>query len=447
MKSLVALFLLIVASAPLSAQPADFLRCADASFLDDVERGGAFVQADPLAQLRDVGINSVRLRLFHSPDVLSDSLPAVLALARRADALGLSLVLDLHYSDTWADPADQAPPDAWTSLGYPLLRDSVRQYSERVVRAFVEQGTPPALVQVGNETTGGMLWPTGRVGGAFDTPQQWERLGGLLASGIAGVRTAAPDAEVVLHIHDGGDPATVRWWFDHVRDEGVAFDAIGLSFYPWWHGTLAELEATVADAAERYGVPIFVAETAYPWTLDWFDDTNNIVGLPGQLLDGFLATPDGQAAFLSRVVTAVSDLPAGRGRGVCYWAPDWIAAPTFGSAWENLALFDDSGAILPAASALGRVKTTATTPSLSLDDRIAVHPNPASQLVRIRLSASSRCSRIVVSDLVGRERSVRDACGSDAEIDVSGLEPGLYLVTVQPSDGPSSRAALIVARH
>ncbi len=447
MKRLATLALLIWAAVPLRAQPADFLRCADVSFLDDVERGGAFAQADPLRQLRDAGINSVRLRLFHSPTALSDSLPAVLSLARRADALGLALVLDLHYSDTWADPSDQQMPDAWKSLTYDVLRDSVRQYSESVVRAFVDQATPPTVVQVGNETTGGMLWPTGRVGGAFDTPQQWQRLGGLLASGIDGVRAASPGSEIVLHVHDGGDPATVRWWFDHVRDEGVAFDVIGLSYYPWWHGSLGELEATTSDAAERYQKPVFVAETAYPWTLNWFDDTNNIVGLPAQVQDGFAATPQGQAAFLSRVVSAVADLPRARGRGVCYWAPDWIAAPSFGSAWENLALFDDDGALLPAASALGQARTTATEPRRLLDAQVAIYPTPATDFARIRLPQQGGCSRIVVSDLLGRERLSIDSCSREALIDTQRLESGVYGVEVRQQDRRAERTTLIVTRR
>ncbi|MEM0963249.1 MAG: glycosyl hydrolase 53 family protein, partial [Bacteroidota bacterium] len=179
--------LLLAASAMTAgAQP---MRCADVSALDDVEAAGAvFVDGDPLLALRDRGLDTVRLRLWHTPEGGRDGLDAMLALAARADALGLDLLLDLHYSDTWADPGHQEPPLAWTGLDAATLADSVRQYTRRVVEAFDRQGTPPAVVQIGNEITGGMLWPTGRVGGAFDTPGQWRQLASLVRAGAEAVR-------------------------------------------------------------------------------------------------------------------------------------------------------------------------------------------------------------------------------------------------------------------
>ena len=124
------------------------------------------------------------------------------------------------------------------------------------------------------------------------------------------------------------------------------FDIIGLSYYPWWHGTLDQVAANLADLSARYGREIILVETAYPWTLGWADTTLNIVGDSSQLHDGYPATPGGQRAFLEDLIAIIRNTPDDRGLGIYYWAPDWITAPALGSAWENLALFDFGGELL-----------------------------------------------------------------------------------------------------
>lgn len=392
-----------------------FLRGADVSFLPQVEAGGGVFRdggepTDLLAILRARGIDIVRLRLWHAPAggvaltadsaapisspaaaiaspavsaAAPSSLAAALALAARARAAGCDVLLDLHFSETWADPGHQAKPAVWAALPFPALAESVRAYTRDVLAAFAARGAPPAIVQLGNEINAGLLWDDGRVGGAFDTPAQWDNLAALLKAAMAGVRdaagaggvrdetgpagaSAAPGAdaatragsapgawrpEIMLHLDRGGDNAGARRCLDNLVARGVAFDLIGLSFYPWWHGTLADLEANLADLAPRYGKDLVVVETAYPWTLDWFDGTHNQVGLPSQLLPGYPATPEGQRAFLAGLLAIARSAPRGRGRGLFWWAPEWIATPRFGSAWENAALFDEGGRALPALAA------------------------------------------------------------------------------------------------
>ena len=334
---------------------------ADVSFLGKCEQDGVVFKEngkskDVLETLRGHHYNWVRLRIFHDPSVgdwhLPNDLAYTLRLARRARSKGFHVLLDLHYSDTWADPGKQYVPAAWAGLPAAALEDSVYRYTRDVVAALAAQGTPPDLVQLGNEITGGMLWDQGRVGGVYDTPEQWQRLGALLKAATRGARESAPGARVMLHIDCGGDAATSQWFFDHVLAEGVAFDVIGLSYYPWWHGTLESLSQNLAALANRYDRDLFVVETSYPWTLENLDAQGNIVGLPGQLLPGFAATPVGQAAFLRRLVEVVSATPRSHGRGVFTWAPDWVSAPGMGSGGENLALFDGSGRLLPGADAL-----------------------------------------------------------------------------------------------
>ncbi len=424
-----------------AAQPLPTLRAADLSFLDEMEAAGAVyrdadgVPGDAMQILQRHGINAVRLRLWHTPPSGHDGLPEVLREAARVHALGLRLVLDLHYSDTWADPGQQTPPAAWRSLPDDALRDSVARYTARVLTALAAQGTRPDIVQIGNEITSGMLWDSGRVGGAFDTPTQWHRLAGLLTSAIAAVRQTVGDSTaVMIHIDRGGDAAGATWFFDHLRAENVPFDLIGLSYYPWWHGSLADLSRTLDTLAGRYGLPIFVAETAYPWTLSWFDNTTNIIGSTGQLQPGYPATPAGQAAFIAQVAAAVERTPGGV--GVCYWAPDDVAAPGLGSPWENLALFSEHGTVLPAASALGGPAVTAVRSSQNpAVPTAAISPNPARDAVQVAYPTSSgECSRVVLYDALGRAvRQASGGCGagvSEPTLSVAGLPSGVYTYVV-----------------
>jgi arabinogalactan endo-1,4-beta-galactosidase len=192
------------------------------------------------------------------------------------------------------------------------------------------------------------------VGGAFDTPAHWAALTAVLRAAAAGVHAACPAARVVVHLAAGGDRAACVRTLDRLVAAHVPFDVIGLSYYPWWHGSLEALRANMTALAGRYQRDVMVVETAYPWTLGWFDSERNLVGSPGQLLPGFPATPAGQAAFARALRRVVEDVPEGRGAGVWWWEPAWIAAPRGGSPWENCALFDSSGAALPALRAFAR---------------------------------------------------------------------------------------------
>lgn len=357
-------FAALFAAAP--ARAGGFMNGADASFLPQVEAaGGAFRDdvgpdagppGDALTILRAHGVTAVRIRVWHTPTDGAGGLAAGLALAARAAAAGFDILLDLHYSDTWADPGHQSVPAAWAGLELPVLADSVRLYTRDVVRAFAARGATPRCVQLGNEITAGMLWDTGRVGGAFDTDAQWDRLARLLQAGLEGMDEAVAGRvrpQVMIHIDRGGDNAGARRFLDRLALRNVPFDVIGLSYYPWWHGSPADLAANLGDLATRYGKDIIVVETAYPWTLGWRDSTHNIIGLPSQLLPGYPASPEGQRAFLEAMLDIVRAVPDGRGIGVFWWGADWIPAPGFGSSWENLALFDGEGRALPALSAFG----------------------------------------------------------------------------------------------
>lgn len=351
---------LLVASAcgpeatPPEAAEAPFVVGGDVSFLPQIEdHGGVYSDAsgprDLLALLKDHGFNAIRLKLWHTPAEPYNDLPRVLAMARRIDAAGMAFLLDLHYSDWWADPQKQVKPAAWGGLAFEALADSVHAYTRDVVRALADQGTPPAMVQIGNEIRPGLLWPDGRVDGEWDTPEQWDKLVALLRAGRRGVLDGSPAAPpaVLIHFDDGAKNDLGRHFFDRLAERAMEYDAIGLSFYPKWHGTLEQLRFNLADLSARYDKDVYVVETAYPWTFEWKDDAGNIMGTEADLHAGYPPTVEGQSAFLRAVHETVRGVPGGRGKGIYYWAPEWIAVEGVPSAWENTTLFDFDGEALP----------------------------------------------------------------------------------------------------
>lgn len=333
--------------------PPGFRIGGDISFLQEIEEhGGVYSDADGekdlLFLLKEHGFNSIRLRLWHTPDGTYSTLERVQAMATRVHAAGLDLFLDFHYSDWWADAGSQGKPAAWADLEFDVLVDSVYQYSHDVIASLRAHGTLPAIVQIGNEIRGGLLWPDGRVGGAYDTSEQWDRLVTLLDAGRRGVLDAAGSdtPEILIHIDAGSDTQLGRWFFDGLTQRGLAFDAIGVSYYAKWHGTLDGLARNLTMLAERYDRDVYVVETAYPWTFNWVDESNNLFGTQADLLDGYPPSIEGQAAFLRALRQIVLEVPGDRGAGVFYWAPEWIAVEGVPSAWENATLFNFAGQML-----------------------------------------------------------------------------------------------------
>jgi len=371
----------------------DFIRGADISALQEIEDcGGIFTEngilKDPLMILKENGINFIRLRIWHTPANGYCGLEYTLITAERVKAAGLKLLLDFHYSDTWADPGNQTMPAAWENLDLADLKDSVNQYTRSVISILKQRNCLPDMIQVGNEISCGMLWDKGRICGEYDNTQQWANFFELISAAVDGVRDGLdPDefVKIMIHIDKGGDNPGSRWFFDKLAGYDLDFDVIGLSYYPWWHGSLSLLENNLNDLALRYGKEIVVVETAYPWTLDWNDNTHNIVGEAGQLLAEYPATIEGQKNFLSALINIISDIPADKGAGLFYWAPEWISAPASGSPWENLALFDFSGEVLSSIrafdSTLSEVMPLNTKLSLFVISQN--YPNPFNNDTRI----------------------------------------------------------------
>jgi len=313
---------------------------ADLSFLAQTEAQGVLFrdngQSKPGLQIfRDHGYNWVRLRLFHTPTQLPNSLSYTLALAGQAKKLGFRFLLDYHYSDTWADPGKQFIPKAWAGQSHSQLVDSVFQYTRDTIIAFRQAGILPDMVQIGNEVTAGMLWPDGKL------PENWDNFADLLRAGVRGVEAGTGDASrprIMIHIDRGADREGTRAFFDKLNSYDISFDVIGQSYYPWWQGTLLDLRDNMFFMAATYRKDIMVVETAYNWKPAEYTERNA----------PFPEAPEGQRMFLDEVNRIVMSTPDNRGKGIFWWEP--AVAPKYNSR----GMFDKDGNALPVLTTFDR---------------------------------------------------------------------------------------------
>lgn len=319
---------------------ADYAIGADVSFLKQAEDQGTVFkdggQPKPgLRMLKDHGYNWIRLRLFHTPTRLPNSLDYTIASARDGKQLGFKFLLNYHYSDSWADPAKQIIPKAWQGKSHDELVQAVYEYTRDSITAFARVGAIPDMVQIGNEITPGMLWPDGKL------PTNWNQFGDLLKAGIRGVRegsgtNAVP--RIMIHIDKGGNKQATRYFFDKLQSLGVEFDVIGQSYYPWWHGSLLDLRENLNFMAAEYRKDIVLVEVAYCWRPAEYQQR------PGP----FPETPEGQKEFLEEVNRMVLSTPNNRGVGVFWWEPA-VTGPL-----RRRGFFDDDGNALPVLNVFDR---------------------------------------------------------------------------------------------
>lgn len=365
----------------------DFIKGMDISTLIEEESCGARfydkgVQDDALKILKRYGCNSVRLRLWNDPygedgtpyGAGTNDLATVIKLAKRAKQLDMSILLDFHYSDFWADPGKQRVPKAWRQLDVPGLEKAVYDFTIETMEALKKEDLCPEMVQVGNEVTNGLLWPTGRktVKGWCDNPDGYENISRYISAGIRAVRDASKDTQVMIHLDNGGLNDMYIDWFDHYLEKGEDFDIIGFSYYPFWHGPLEGLSCNMKDMAKRYGKKICVAEVSTGFSTE---DYSRYEGKkPGEVKGmatkpelvakvTYPMTPQGQADFMQDIMQRIAEVPGGM--GFYYWEPAWIPVPGCewanevslryigekgpgGNEWANQALFDYDGNVLPA---------------------------------------------------------------------------------------------------
>lgn len=317
----------------------EFIRGADMSFLPLIESEGTQYKhnglpQDALITLKNAGCNTVRIRIWVNPSAATSSLNEVRLLAERVKQLGMKVWLTVHYSDTWADPSHQTKPANWQNLSFTDLKNTVSIYTSQIMDEL-----NPDIIQIGNETNDGMLWPDGKL-----TTNEAQYIQ-IVSTAIQAVRSRSTTAKIMLHYAgmSGSD-----WYFSKVGH--LDFDYIGVSYYPVWHGkSLPELQTKINSLGATHNKKVVVAETAYPFTLGFHDFTNNIVGLTNQLIPAYPASEMGQKAFLAALKNTIRQ--TSHGIGFCYWGAEWVAfrgpTATNGSSFENQALWDFSNNSLP----------------------------------------------------------------------------------------------------
>ncbi|CAF1479371.1 unnamed protein product [Didymodactylos carnosus] len=319
---------------------------------------------DPFTLIKRHGINCVRLRLFTSneqqvlshPYDFAPTLKHTLSLARRAKENNLRILLDFHYSDTWADPGHQEKPSKWIELDFNQLKRRLYEYTRDSVQAFVDQETKPEFVQVGNEITAGILWPDGK-------SSNWTQFGSLLRAAIKGVRDASRQSKIILHITRATNWLGTKWFFDHtITDEIIDFDIIAQSYYPFFHGSLAALNDCLRRTAERYKKPIIIAETAFPWTNLTSSD------LLVKNMTGFDTNPLGQVNYISALSHILENLPEKRGLGIFWWAAEYQPVPKYPHLgdFELRSFFNATGHPLPILRIFGGLLENSAKPPMPI---------------------------------------------------------------------------------
>lgn len=349
---------------PIENLSTDFIKGADVSIMTELERNGTKfydngIEQDGLTILKNHGVNWIRVRIWNNPYVVgpegvgggnTDEAKAI-EMAKRAKALGMKVLVDFHYSDFWVDPGQQKKPDAWKNDSGDKLVDDVYAYTAKVMQDFNAQGVTPDMVQVGNELNNGMLWPEAQL--TEDNPNGYKFLAKLLNAGLQAVHDNDKDNKVKTMIHLAGvDVNLYHTFFDNliVKNKVNDFDIIGMSFYPFWHGTMDDLKNTMNDVSAKYNKDVIAVETAFGYTLEDADFEKNNFGTNEEKVGGYKATVQGQATGLRDVMATVASVNDNRGLGIFYWAPDWVINEKVGwksngggNGWDNLTLFDTKG--------------------------------------------------------------------------------------------------------
>jgi len=326
LSSLVLLLLLFLVSChkksgevPQPPEDTHFVKGADISWITEMEAAGkrfynsAGTEQDAMQIIKDLGVNTIRLRVWVNPANGWNNTNDVVAKAIRAKTLGLRLMIDLHYSDTWADPGHQAKPVAWASQDLNALKLSVGDHARLILNALKSNGITPEWVQVGNETNDGMLWPEGKAS------QNMSQFAQLVNAGYDAIKSVDPSIKVIVHLSNGYDNNLFRWLFDGLKNNNGKWDVIGMSLYPNetnWPLLNDQCLANMNDMVARYNKEVMIVESGMSW-----DSASACL------------------SFLQDLITKTRSVTDHKGLGVLYWEPEAY------NNWQGYTLgaFDNSG--------------------------------------------------------------------------------------------------------
>ncbi|POM61633.1 putative beta-galactosidase [Phytophthora palmivora] len=277
------------------------------------------------------GMDSVRLRLWTGEEY---GLNYTLTLAQRFSKKGYKIFLDLHFSDTWAQPSDQQTPSAWDNSSVETLASACRDHVSSTLKAFTEGGVELDILSIGNEITDGFLYPTGKI--SNDDFGPFAKLWKAARDGVTdAVQTGTTRPKVMIHLDNGWKYETVSWFFKGLFAEGSVtiddVDAFGFSFYPYYNvnATLDALTSSLTQMANTYKKPIYVAET------DWPTNCTTVT-----LSEKYRVSARGQREWVMAIMDVLEGLPNGLGAGIFYWEPGYISVPGLGSACGSNLLFN-----------------------------------------------------------------------------------------------------------
>ena len=407
-------------------QPANaqFVKGADVSWLPQMEATGFHFynysgeETNCLQILKDKGINTIRLRVFVNPSNHKTdghcSKDETVTMALRAQAMGMRIMIDFHYSDSWADPGKQNKPATWASHSFTQLLNDVYTHTFEVIDTLKKSGVTPEWVQVGNEIGGGMLWPDG-------STNNWTQLAQLLNKGYDAVKAVDNSIQVIIHHQSGHDNAKCRWFFDNAKNKGVKYDMIGLSYYPYWIGsdytvTIDDLENNMNDLVARYGKEVMVVEVG---------------GEDIQVQN----TYDMLVAVIKKTA-AVSET---KGMGVIYWEPEgernW-------SGGYPLSCWSANG---KPTAALNAFLTNITSINSKNAPVFNIYPNPnTGGVLNFEFEKSNLTYAISIYDLEGRLLKQQTMSGFVKNSMRLDLIPGIYLVKVD--DGKYYQVRKLIVR-
>ncbi len=351
------------------------------TYLEELFHGAKYYDGDavidPLDAFVHNGVDYMRIRIWNDPKS-PDGKPYLagdcdidnyVRLGRLAKEKGYKLLMDLHYSDFWADPGKQMIPKAWADYGIDEMVDAVYSFTKECLQTAVREGVAPALIQVGNEITNGILWPVGKL--EIDGKRgNYDNFCRLIGAGCSACREICPEARIILHLERSNDKAVYQEFYTEMANHGISYDIIGASYYPYWHGTPAELMENL-NACKRFGKEIMVVELGYGFTDKGYTlggeerrlviDAERAV-VPG-VTDRYPLTPEGQAEYIKDFLALVRENGIA---GVFYWEPLWLPGEgicwaseasqayiheegkSTSNEWANQCLFDYEGKKLPA---------------------------------------------------------------------------------------------------
>ncbi|QSO47418.1 glycosyl hydrolase 53 family protein [Alicyclobacillus mengziensis] len=414
------------------------------------------LQENCLRILKNHGVNWIRIRLWNDPTNAlgqplgggDNNLATDISIAKQAKALGLKVFLDFMYSDFWADPGEQNKPKAWANDHGTALENDVYNFTYNTLETMKHDGVLPNMVQIGNEINNGILWPDGESAAAAAP---------FLQKAADAVRSADPNAnnpnkkiKIVLHLAGDSSGSVGTFTSDlntwTTGSTKVNFDVIGISYYPYYDGTMAQ-DANILDTlANTYHKPVIVAENSTGWTLAQAKG-NNIPNTFNQSLAetaGYTPTPQGQAEEIRDVINNVANVPNDMGLGMFYWGSDWLPGNTTGwtagqgSSWSNQALFDFSGRALPSMNVFKLVRTSKSAPPSNF-----VSADP----VTVTTSVGGTLSLPTTVDGQYSDGYYKPTTVSSWDTSTANLStPGVYTVYGMIGDNPKAAKAIVTVQ-